>query len=234
MFETWQCHPSQVRRLSREEADQGQMGGQTSWGSTSDQHGHSCVLHHKQLLLIASEAGIPLCVGVCQVWNGCTSPTPVKPTLGGSDSKTTPQEDNGLAIIQHQTRKTSLGWTNRKLHLLLWMSTGISTEDGWRFLVMCSRCGCLQWQNGWQDDMNLVEGWMSTPRCQWIADWTTTMTAHGAGVCLQDHWGMKWEGCSAMSSFSILDHHLPWWEILLLNPWGSPHHWWYGSLTSLA
>ena len=32
-----------------------------------DQHGQSCILHHNHLLLIASEAGIPLCVGVCQV-----------------------------------------------------------------------------------------------------------------------------------------------------------------------
>ena len=39
-----------------------------------DQHGHSHVLHCKWLLLIVSEAGIPLCVGVCQVWDRCTSP----------------------------------------------------------------------------------------------------------------------------------------------------------------
>ena len=42
-----------------------------------DQHGNSHVLHCNQLLLIASEAGIPLHVGVFQAWNGCTSPTPV-------------------------------------------------------------------------------------------------------------------------------------------------------------
>ena len=36
------------------------------------------------------------------------SPTPVKPTPRGSDSKT--QEDNGLMITQHQARKISLGW----------------------------------------------------------------------------------------------------------------------------
>ena len=45
-----------------------------------DQHGHSCILHHNQLLLIASEAGVPLHVCVCQVWDRCTSPNPVKPT----------------------------------------------------------------------------------------------------------------------------------------------------------
>ena len=95
-----------------------------------DQHGNSCILHCNGFLLIASEAGIPLHVGVCQVWDGCTSLTPVKPTPRGSDSKSMPQEDDGLAITQCQVRKTSLGWINRKLWLLLWMSTRASTEDG--------------------------------------------------------------------------------------------------------
>ena len=63
-----------------------------------DQHGNSCILHHNWLLIVVSEAGIPLCMGVCQVWDGCTSPTPVKPTPRGSDSKTIPQEDNGLGL----------------------------------------------------------------------------------------------------------------------------------------
>ena len=67
-----------------------------------DQHGHSHILHFNLLLLIASEADVPLCVGICQVWDGCTSPTPVKPTPGGSDSKTTPQQKDGLAITQCQ------------------------------------------------------------------------------------------------------------------------------------
>ena len=40
-----------------------------------DQHVHSHILYHNQLLLIVSDAGIPMCVGVHQVWDGCTSPT---------------------------------------------------------------------------------------------------------------------------------------------------------------
>ena len=60
-----------------------------------DQNGNSCILHCNQLLLIASEAGIPLCMDVCQVQDGCPSPTPVKPTPRGSDSKTMSQEDDG-------------------------------------------------------------------------------------------------------------------------------------------
>ena len=76
-----------------------------------DQQGNSHILHCNQLLLIASEAGIPLCVGICQVWDRCSSPIPVKPTPGGSDSKTMPQEDNGLAITQHQAGR--LPWVDK-------------------------------------------------------------------------------------------------------------------------
>ena len=82
------------------------------------------------VLLVASEAGIPLCMGVCQLWDRCTSPTPVKPTSGRSVSKTTQQVDDGLVITQLQARKTSLGWINGKLWLLPWMSTGAPTKDG--------------------------------------------------------------------------------------------------------
>ena len=95
----------------------------------NDQHRYSHMLHCNWLL-IASEAGIPLCVGVHQAWHGCTSPIPVRPTLRGSDSKTTPQEDDGLVITQHQARKTSLGWINGKLWFLPWTSAQASTEDG--------------------------------------------------------------------------------------------------------
>ena len=80
-----------------------------------DQYGNSCILHHNLLLLVASEAGIPLHMSIHQVWDGCTSPTPVKPTPKGSDSKTMPQEDSGLAITQHQVTETSLGWISGKL-----------------------------------------------------------------------------------------------------------------------
>ena len=54
-----------------------------------DQYGQSHALQCN-ILLIASEAGVPLCIGVCQVQDQSTSPTQVKPTPRGSDSKTTP------------------------------------------------------------------------------------------------------------------------------------------------
>ena len=95
-----------------------------------DQQGHSHTLHHNWLLLIGSEAGAPLCMGVHQVWDDCTSPTPVKPTPEWNDSKIMPQEDSGLAITQHQARKTSLGLINGKLWLLPWTSARTSTKDG--------------------------------------------------------------------------------------------------------
>ena len=80
-----------------------------------DQHGCSCVLHHNWLLLVTSETGVPLCVDVHKVQDRCTSPTPVKPTPRGSDRKTMPQADDGLATTQHQARMISLGWINGKL-----------------------------------------------------------------------------------------------------------------------
>ena len=92
----------------------------------------SHILHCNWLLLIMSETGVLLCVDVHPAQDRCTSPSPVKPTLKGSESKITPWEDSGLAIIQCQASKTSLGWINGKLWLLLWMSTGASTKNGWR------------------------------------------------------------------------------------------------------
>ena len=132
-----------------------------------DQQRKSHILHRNWLFLVMSEVGVPLHVGVCQVQDRCTSPTPVKLTPEGSDSKTMPQGDNGLVSTQHQARKTPLGWINGKLWLLLWTSTRVSTEDRWRFQVMCSGHGCLPWQNGQKAYMCLVEAQMSTCRYQW-------------------------------------------------------------------
>ena len=40
------------------------------------QHGQSCILHQNQFLLVMSETGVPLCVGICQAQDRCTTPTP--------------------------------------------------------------------------------------------------------------------------------------------------------------
>ena len=69
-----------------------------------DQCRQSCILHWNWLLLITSEVDIPLCVGVCQAWDQCTSPTSVKPNPKGSDSKDTPWVDSGLTITQCRTQ----------------------------------------------------------------------------------------------------------------------------------
>ena len=44
----------------------------------TDQCGWSCTLHQNWPFLIASEVGVPLCIGVCHAWDRCTSPTPCK------------------------------------------------------------------------------------------------------------------------------------------------------------
>ena len=94
-----------------------------------DQCRWSCILHQNQLLLIASEVSIPLCIGVCHAWDRCISPTPHKPTSKRSEDMMMPQENSGSAVTQCSTSKTSLGCINGKLQLLLWMSTGASTDD---------------------------------------------------------------------------------------------------------
>ena len=96
----------------------------------TDQHGWSCILHQNWLLLIVSEVGIPLCIGVHHAWDRCTSPTSHKPTSKGSEDMMMPQENSGWVATQCLASNTSLGRINRKLQLLPWMSTGASTDDG--------------------------------------------------------------------------------------------------------
>ena len=103
-----------------------------------NQHGQSQVLHQNQLLLIASEVGIPLCMGSHHTWDRCTSPTPHKTTSVRGDEKRMPQEESGKT--QWPTSKAFLRWKNRKLQLILWTSTRASTEDGWRLQVKWFGC----------------------------------------------------------------------------------------------
>ena len=125
------------------------------WGGVSDCDWHALLqserpmwtVTHLPLKSASSHcigAGIPLCVGVHQAWDWCTSPTPVKPTPKGSERENMPWVASGLVPTQCQASKTSLGWINGKLWLLSWTSTGAFTEDGWRLQVMCSGSGCLQ------------------------------------------------------------------------------------------
>ena len=65
-----------------------------------NQHRWSQVLHQNQLLLIASEVGVPLCMGSHHTWDRCTSPTPHKITSVGGDEMRTPPEKNGKAVTQ--------------------------------------------------------------------------------------------------------------------------------------
>ena len=122
-----------------------------------NQHRRSCILHWNWLLLITSEVGIPLCIGICHAQDRCTSPTPCKPTSTGGEPKIMPQENIGSAVTQCPASKTSLGWINGKLWLLLWTSTGASTEDGWRPQVMW--CGCKHQK----EHIHLAEGMTSLP-----------------------------------------------------------------------
>ena len=122
-----------------------------------DQCRQSCILHQNWLLLITSQVGVPLCIGVCHAWDRCTSPTPDKSTFNGSEDGMTPQENSGWAATHCPSSKTSTGWISGKLWLLPWTSATVSTEDGWRLQVMCSMHGSLT------DHVYLAEGMTSLP-----------------------------------------------------------------------
>ena len=122
-----------------------------------NQCGQSQVLHQNWLLLIASEIGIPLCMGSHHTWDRCTSPTPCKTTSVGGEKRRMPQEESGKVVTQWPTSKASLGWKNGKLQLLPWTSTGASTEDGWRPQVMWFGCRL------WKEHICKAEGMTSIP-----------------------------------------------------------------------
>ena len=52
-------------------------------------HRRSCILHQNCLLLVASEVGVPLCMGNHHTWDRCTSPTPCKTTSVRGEMKWT-------------------------------------------------------------------------------------------------------------------------------------------------
>ena len=63
-----------------------------------NQHGWSRVFHQNQFLVIASEIGIPLCMGSHHTQDRCTRPTPCKTTSDRGDEKRTPQEKIGKVV----------------------------------------------------------------------------------------------------------------------------------------
>ena len=123
----------------------------------TNQHRWSRVLHWNWLLLIASEIGIPLCMGSCHTQDSCTSPTPSKTTSDRGDEKRTPSEKIGKVVTWQPTSKASLGWKNRKLQLILWTSTGAATKDRCRPQVKWFGCKL------WKEHVHKAEGKMSIP-----------------------------------------------------------------------
>ena len=81
----------------------------------TDQCGKSHILHENWLLLITSEVGIPLYVGVYHAQDRCTNPTPHKLTSMGSEGRMMPQENSGWVVTQCPASKTSLVWIYGKL-----------------------------------------------------------------------------------------------------------------------
>ena len=123
----------------------------------TNQYGKPQVLHWNQLLLIASEVGVPSCLSSRHTWDRCTSLTPCKKTSTRGEWKRMPQENNGKVVTQWPTSKASLGWINGKLRLLPWMFIRASTDNGWRPQVMW--CGCRPWK----EHVHKAEGAMLEP-----------------------------------------------------------------------
>ena len=122
-----------------------------------DQCRRSCILHQNQLLLIASDIGVPLCIGVHHAWDRYTSPIPCMPTSKGSEIMMAPQESSGSAVTKFPASKTFLEWINGKIWLLPWTSARASTEDGCRLQVTWCR------YRVWKEHMHLAERMMSLP-----------------------------------------------------------------------
>ena len=122
----------------------------------TDQCRRSCILHQNQLLLVLSEVGVPMCIGVHHAWDRCSSPTSCKPTSTGGEIEMMSQENIGSIITQCPASKTSLGWINGKLQLPPWMFTRASTEDGWRLQVMWHGCRCQGEHVHWAEGMMLL------------------------------------------------------------------------------
>ena len=55
-----------------------------------DQCRRSYILHQNCLLLVASEVGIPLCIGICHAQHWCTNPTLFKPNSTGGENRMMP------------------------------------------------------------------------------------------------------------------------------------------------
>ena len=95
----------------------------------TDQHGQSCILHQNWLLLITSEVGIPLCMGICHAWTDVPAP-PHASQLSREVKVGWCHKRIVVVLTQCPASKTSLRWINGKLQLLLWMTTRASTDDG--------------------------------------------------------------------------------------------------------
>ena len=156
-----------------------------------NQHARSHILHQNHLLLVASEVGVPLCTGTSHTWDRCTSPTLQKTTSVGGETKWMPQENNGEVVTQWHTSKASLGWISEKLWLLPWMSTGTSTEDGWRPQVRWHGC------RPQKEHVHKTEGMMLMPidaGRYWAWHWMWPLTELGHGWQDQTKRGWEWNG----------------------------------------
>ena len=111
-------------------------------------------------------------------------------TSSGGDEERTPQEKHGKVVTQWPTSKASLGWKNGKLWLGSWMSTGASTEDGWRPQVS-DLAADLQRNMYIRQRDDIYTHW-----CWWIVNQKRNATTHwtGSWQARPTKWNGGWNG----------------------------------------
>ena len=181
-----------------------------------DQCGRSCILHQK----LASSHYIrgwhslvyrcPSCKG--QMYQ----PHPMQAHFQGKWGYDDATRSSGWAVTQCLASKTSLGWINGKLWLLPWTSTRASTDDGWRFKVMCSGCRHLK------EHICLAEGMMSLPVdiTGWWTPWLTQLLIVSFSVllsCTKDRRSDCWSDKMHLGYEHLL---APWLWVILRVIWG--------------
>ena len=143
-----------------------------------NQNGKSWVLHWNWPLLIASEVGIPLCIGICHAQDRCTSPTQCKTTSTRGERKITLQENNGKAVTQWPTSKAFLGWINRNYDFCHGCPPEHPQKRGGKTLGKVMWPWTLEGTCTWGRGNDIKAHW-----CLWIVNpksiWPITKLGHG-------------------------------------------------------
>ena len=188
-IETWWSCSSQGRHFSRKEEDQGQTGGQVSWGSTSDHDRHPLAQSERPAWNFTHPTSQP--APPCCIRSWCSLACGHLPCMGWMFQSHPSQaysqgewkQDNGTRRWWSDYHIVS-GWEDNPWGGLVGsydLSHGCQLECQLKMGEISRQCFVgmdIFIDNGQQDHMHLVEGWTSIHRYHWIVDCMTTMTTH--------------------------------------------------------